>query len=147
MPKFVPLVQKGNFFRKLTNMTNVWLLHHIILKLMFLKISRAVHVIKNCIILDQIWPILLQKELLFRKITKATFVYLLCFIMIQNLKRSTEIKPWDIRLHSFSLDWAQIARLWFWGKEDFWGKLTNANFVNLPCPIIPKMFQRNYDRW
>ena len=26
-------------------------------------------------------------------------------------------------------------------KEDFWGKLTNANFVNLLCPIMQKYFK------
>ena len=41
--------------------------------------------------------------------------------------------------------------VWFWSKlcpnctillkQDFWGKLTNANFVNILCPITQKYFK------
>ena len=58
----------------------------------------------------------------FGKMTKATFVYLYCASSChKTLKRSSDRESWDITLHSFGPNLAQIALA---QKGNIFGNLT-----------------------
>ena len=84
-----------------------------------------------------------QKGNFFSELT-ATLVELL-YPIIPYFKIFRE---WNMR-HNY----LRHKIVWFWPKlcpnctivlkEDFWGKLTNQNFVNILCPITQKYFKIN----
>ena len=96
---------KRIFFGKLTNMTNVQLLDHIMLECarVFLKISRAV----ACVILIQIGPKLPKKWIFLEKWLRLLFSS--ASSCHKTSKRSSESESWETRLHNFEPNWAQIA--------------------------------------
>ena len=97
--------------------------------------------ISDGVILGQIRPILPQKKIFLGK-WLTLFLGIYCVPLCHKTsKRSSESKPWDIRLYNFSPNWAQIV---FFPKGNFffvnWLTLLWSNYCT-PSYYISKFLE------